>query len=128
MKDKNMIINTILTPFKDSFMFPAFEIFIVLLLIYGFYKEASGRKSGRSVTRGDESIKNFYHFFVFFLSLLISVVISITETIKNYKIIVYFLNLTAVLYLCFFNNWFRNKIIGMISLMKDKIKSKKENQ
>lgn len=93
-------------------MFFIFEGTLFILFIFAFIIDQANKNSGRVVKRGDKSKKIITRFSSVIISYLVLQIITNTEILKEYRVILIITNLSLVVYLCFFNNWFRNKIIG----------------
>ena len=65
-----------------------------------------------SVTRGEQSWKYVGQFYLAFSAVVFAIPMFV-ESAKPYRIILSLANLTAALYLCFRNKWFRRTIIGL---------------
>lgn len=52
------------------------------------------------------------------LSVVVTQINSISEFAKGYKVLITVADLAILLYLSFFNSWFRNKTIGFINKSK----------
>lgn len=76
------------------------------------------RDSG-SVARGEKSW-NYFYLAYGILSLFVTQIISLSECGKGYKVFITLVDLGTLLYLAFFNSWFRNKIIGLIAVSQTK--------
>ena len=66
-----------------------------------------------SVRRCDESWNHFYLAYGI-LSVVVTQIISISKFGKGYKVLITVVDLAILLYLAFFNSWFRNKVIHFI--------------
>lgn len=110
----------------DRIVFTLFQIGFWSLVVFAYGREkrfwtrlkrrilgAPGIEIGMSVKRGDESWNSFL-FAYGVASVIITQVISSTSAYRNHKTILVLSNLGALLYLCFFNCWFRNKVLGFI--------------
>ncbi|MGA7872571.1 MAG: hypothetical protein WCA22_16920 [Candidatus Binatus sp.] len=76
-------------------------------------RSVSSLSATLSVTRGEVSWGYVGAFYGGFSAAVFSIPLFV-EPAKPYRIILSVLNLAAALYLCFFNGWFRNKVIGLI--------------
>ena len=54
-----------------------------------------------------------------FLSVLLLQVLGVAEVAKGYKVLVTVIDLGIILYLCFFNYWFRKKILALVSMSRE---------
>lgn len=78
------------------------------------------------VKRGEESWNYFVLIFGIISALLISVV-SLVELYRITKIILVTVVIVLSFYCCFINNWYRNKIVGIMTKLKDKPEKYKIN-
>ena len=69
---------------------------------------------GPEVFRGRESRRRFGVVYGF-ASVIMLQVINTSEAFKGHKVLLSFLDVLLLFYLCFLNSWSRNKIIGLIS-------------
>ncbi|HHT9109745.1 MAG TPA: hypothetical protein ACFYDZ_01130 [Candidatus Brocadiaceae bacterium] len=103
---------------SDALMFSAFQIIFLALFLFALVKDRGwfARDTGCSATvkRGKESWANF-HLMYGLLAVVFVEVINTTEIFKGFKTIITLADLSALFYLCFFNGWFRNKTISIIS-------------
>ncbi|HAF21428.1 MAG TPA: hypothetical protein DCK93_00715 [Blastocatellia bacterium] len=111
---------------SDRIFFFAFEIAFWLFVIAAYLKEKQfGRRLRRkifgppgleatlSVKRGEESWNAFILAYGI-ASVVFTEVIGSTSAFPNHKTILMVSNLGALLYLSFFNGWFRNRVLGLI--------------
>jgi len=107
---------------SDKIIFPIFELFFLLFFVYAIARDKKliGRKKGAvlSVKRGELSWNNIFISYGL-ASVVIIQIISSSESLKNYKVIISLMNLVFLMYLVFFNGWLRNKIIGIVSKSKN---------
>lgn len=107
---------------SDATAFPLVQLLFLALVWYAIIQERGWfrRNTGLSmaVKRGEESWGNFYLIYGL-LAVMFVEVNSTAEALKGYKTIITMADLVALFYLCFFNGWFRNKIIGIISASKN---------
>ena len=107
---------------SDCFVFSFFEILFltafVLIYIYdkGWFRQDRGIVV--EVKRGTESW-GYFHTVYGFLSIIFLEIINTTDAYKGYKTFITIIDLTALMYLCFFSSWFRNKIVGAVIKSKD---------
>lgn len=103
--------------FHDEFVFVIFQTFLVLIAAYGFVRDNSNRfRNGQCVAtikRGEQSWKDF-NLVYGILALIVLQVINTSEAFKGYKTFITLLDLGLLLYLCFYNGWFRNKVLGLL--------------
>lgn len=106
--------------FGDKIIISIFEIAILIFLIFAIIKDnIIKRKRGVKLTviRGDISWRNLTYAFGT-LSLLSMQIVELAEFLKGYKVIVNLFNQIVFSYLCYGNNWLRNKIIGLYSKLR----------
>lgn len=103
----------------DSVVFVALHVGLLVIVLYAIWGERKMKCDKVSVKRGE---KSWAHFFLAYGILLVIVtqVISLSEFGKGYKVVITVVDLAALLYLAFFNSWFRNKMIGFILASKTK--------
>jgi hypothetical protein len=103
---------------SDQFIFSAFQVVFLLVTIFAWMKDrgffTTKGSFSCSVKRGEKSW-NYFHLAYALLVVVFVETINTTEAWKGYKTVVTVADLTLLLYLCFFNAWCRNKIIGVIS-------------
>ena len=107
---------------SDQLTFPAFQLAFLLFAIYACAKDRGifVRKGSCSLTvkRGEESWKNF-NLAYGVLAVVFLQAINATEAWRGYKTVVTIIDLSLLLYLCFFSGWCRNKILGVILSSKE---------
>jgi hypothetical protein len=108
----------------DQFAFWVFEFLFFILFMrsvisdFGWFN--SNPEIAMALTRGDESWKCFV--FVYTTTALIFLeLINTTKAVDDYKTIITIANMAMLLYLCFYNSWFRNQIVGIVMKSKDKV-------
>jgi hypothetical protein len=108
---------------SDSFVFPLLQGCLFLIFIYAWSRERRWFKRSVSLSgkvfRNPETWENFPLAWGI-LSLIFVEVNNMTESMKGYKTVITLLDIAALLYLCFFTSWFRNKSIWLISRSKQK--------
>lgn len=97
----------------DSVVFVILHIGLLALFFYAVFGELKMKHDMPTVKRGEKSWNHFYLAYGI-LSVIVTQIISISEFGKGYKVLITFIDLAIILYLAFFNNWFRNKTIGII--------------
>ena len=112
-------MNSVSYIFGDSFVFIFLHIALILILAYSIFGEKRMKQDPASVKRGDKSWNHFYLAYGI-LSIVITQIISISECGKGYKVLITVIDLSILMYLSFFNSWFRNKTIGFIVASKMK--------
>lgn len=106
---------------SDKYIFPLFEGLFFFFFLFAALKDVIARqirkKPGVSFTlmRGEESM-NWFFVAYGLTSVIIIQIINSAETFGGYKTLISLLNLAMLCYLSFFNNWFRNKIVGTIAV------------
>jgi thiosulfate reductase cytochrome b subunit len=111
--------------FSDKFIFPLFEGAFLFLFVYallhekGFLRNQSNLKL--SVEKGKESWGNFTLAFGIASIIVLMQIINSADALHGYKTIISIVNLLMLIYLIFFNGWFRNKVIGLIIRSQKKI-------
>ncbi len=123
MKD-GMIISLEILNFiiKDSFFFWSVQGLLIVLVILGIIKELTNKSNGRVVSRGKKSNQLLYIAYGV-ISVAIFQFINVSQEGNGYKVFITFFDLLLVFYLCFFNSWSRNKIIGIYVKFERKIEN-----
>lgn len=105
---------------NDKIIFSLFEVFLVLIFIFSIYRVNMAGKRGITITvkRGQESWQLLYLFYGI-TSIIMIQIITVARAFENYKVGISLLNLGILLYLTFYNSWFRNKILGYITKSKE---------
>ena len=72
-------------------------------------------KGGASltVTRGNESMGRFFGFYAAISGLLVAICLS-SDFAKDHRVFWSILDVMLVAYVCLFNIWFRNKLLGWV--------------
>jgi hypothetical protein len=103
---------------SDQFIFPAFQAGFLLFTIFAWAKDRGlftpNGSVSLSVKRGEKSW-NYFHLAYALLVVVFVEAINTMEAWKGYKTLVTIVDLALLLYLCFFNGWCRNKILGVIN-------------
>lgn len=97
---------------SDQVIFPIFEATLLFIFVYGLIADYIRKNSGLAVSRGGKArgiITGVASVLISFVSIQI---VNSTGVWKEYRVILILANLFFVTYLCFFNSWFRNKIMG----------------
>ena len=97
---------------SDQILFPVLHLLFAGFLVYALARQFRAGKGEMvaSVRRGEKSWSNFPMAYGLG-SAIILVVVSLSERGIGHKVVVVTLDLVALLYLCFFNGWFRNKVL-----------------
>ena len=99
--------------FSDSVVFVILHIGLLALVLYAILCEPKMKRDIATVKRGEKSWNHFYLAYGI-LSVVVTQIISISEFGKGYKVLITVVDLAILLYLAFFNSWFRNKTIRFI--------------
>ena len=105
--------------FSDSVVFVVLHIGLLALVFYAVLGERKMKRDWGTVKRGEKSWNHFYLAYGI-LSVVVTQIISLSEFGKGYKVLITVVDLVILLYLAFFNSWFRNKTIGLIVASKSK--------
>ncbi len=112
--------------FNDCYTFWTFEFLFVALFLRGVISDLGWfrSKSGITValTRGHESWSHFA--FAYGTTAVVMLeIINTTKAAEGYKTILTIADMAILLYLCFYNSWFRNQIVGIVTKSKNKIEN-----
>lgn len=120
--------NYLLFWFGDKLIIFIFEITILVFLVFALirneiYRIEREKGVASKVIRGEISWGYLTAAFGI-LSLLSYKILALSEFYRGYKVIIILFNEISFLYLCYKNNWFRNKLIGLYSRLKtEKLKN-----
>lgn len=104
---------------SDAYLFPALQIALIAFVFFAMLMSLIGAmKAGKggvtlSVTRGKASMGRFFGFYAAISGLLVAICLSSDYT-KDYRVIWSVLDTVLVAYVCLFNIWFRNKLLGWV--------------
>ncbi len=108
---------------SDVVVFWLLQGALLVLVLYAWWKELVANNRRREafavVKRGEESWA-WFPLAYGIASAVILQLINGAEAGKNYKVIISLADMVALLYLSFFNGWFRNKIIQFVVASKEK--------
>jgi len=108
--------------FGDRTIFFLAEASFILVFILAYSKEkkwfAPKGSATLTVNRGEISWQGLVMVYGF-LSLIILELISTAKHLDGYKTAITILDISILIYLCFFNGWFRNVIISVVSASKN---------
>lgn len=107
---------------RDTYLYPTVQVIFVLFAVYALYRDLKVRyiKTGivASVKRGPESMAKLHAIYVALAFLIVLVTLNV-ESLKNHKLFFVLLNVGLLAYLCFWNAWSRNKLLGLIMKASD---------
>ena len=104
---------------SDAYLFPDTQIMLVGFFIFSLLMSSmQSFKAGRggaslTVTRGNESMGRFFGFYAAISGLLIAICLS-TDYAKDHRVFWSVLDASIVAYVCLYNIWFRNKLLGWV--------------
>jgi hypothetical protein len=99
---------------SDEYFLPLFEVLFLVLMIYAYIRGKRERLDNpvvSGVNRGEES-RSFFHITFALSSVIVLQIVNAGEVWKHHKILVGVLDLLLLMNLCFYNRWFRNKVVG----------------
>ena len=120
LKKMNNIMEFLTLISSEKIIFWFFQIIFIIIFVYSVIIENFNKSSGRTVGRGKESQYALYYIYGMLSVILLQIISSSIEIKKNTTFFI-LLNIIILTYLCFFNSWSRNKIIGIYSKFKNKI-------
>lgn len=110
----------------DCVVFSILQLIFLASFVYVYIYDKGWLRAGSGfiveVKRGEKSW-GYFHTVYGFLSIIFLEIINTTDAYKGYKTLITILDLSALLYLCFFSSWFRNKIVGVASKSKELIEN-----
>ncbi len=102
---------------SDAVLFPALQVALVMFMLFAALRNwLQDRKVGRgsvtaTVLRGDGSMARFYGTYAAISGLLIAICLSV-DVAKDHRVLWVVIDTVLVAYVCLFNPWFRNLLIG----------------
>ncbi|MCK5588862.1 MAG: hypothetical protein KAI16_00945 [Candidatus Pacebacteria bacterium] len=101
--------------FSDIIWFFTFEALLFSIALWAFLKTSILKEKSliSGVFRGNESQKFFAKITTAFLTIAVSVIFGITTFPQDGKVLLYILNIILVTYLCMWNGWSTNKLMGI---------------
>lgn len=102
---------------SDAVFFPLLQAGLVAFALLAFFRnwyaviKAARGGTSLQVTRGETSMRLFYGTYAAINSLLVAVCLT-TEVARNHRVLSAILDTALVAYVCLFNPWFRNTLIG----------------
>ena len=102
---------------SDDYLFPAIQIALILFAIFCCIFSLCHSGNFAKIGRGDASMAVFYGIYAAHSGLFISITLQV-EMAKNYRVIWILLDVILIAYVCIFNSWFRNKLLGLIKYLK----------
>lgn len=101
--------------FSDFYLFSVLQIGLFLLFVYAVYRKLKhGGEASAVVGRGTETMRWFYGAYGAATVILVALDVSV-EVAKNHKVFFVLLDVALVAYICLFNPWFRNLLVGWTS-------------
>lgn len=114
------VVGTLLS---DEVVFPLFESLFLALFLYALAKERGWFTKPRGITlrvqRGEKSW-GYFNLAYGIASIVLLQVINVAKAFEGYKTFISLVDLFMLTYLAFYNSWFRNAIIGIISRSQQK--------
>lgn len=100
---------------SDKVWFIVFESVLLAISIWSFLRVTVFIENSvvSGVSRGAESRSFMLEIASVFLTVVISVIFTITTFPHDAKVLLYVLNVFLILYLCMWNGWSTNKLIGL---------------
>jgi len=106
---------------NDKYLFFIVQVIYLLLFLIAlsrdilerWQKKHKTRGSSASVIRGEKSMSKLHSVYVAMTFLIVLVILNV-QIIENHRVIFIVIDVGVLAYLCFFNAWFRNKLIGWI--------------
>lgn len=101
--------------FCDVVVLPAVNVVLALLVLVAVLQDVRAKRSrgiGLQVKRGENSM-NFLYIFYGIASVIYALIVQVAEAAQGYKAAIIVADYLGLTYLCFFNGWFRNKVIAL---------------
>lgn len=117
-----VIVEMVFSIFDDKYFFWVFQLGLIFLTLYAYFNERFNNNSGRNVKRGGQGQYTLYLIFGT-LSVIIIQIVSSSKEAENYRTILTLMDSSITVYLCFFNSWSRNKIVGIYNKFTNKVET-----
>jgi len=98
---------------SDMVMMFGLHLGLLILVLCSILGSHRMKRDMAAVKRGAKGW-NYFYLAYGILSVIVVQIISVSDFAKGCKVFIVFVDLGTLLYLAFFNSWFRNKIIGFI--------------
>ncbi len=102
---------------SDMFVFITFHVALLILLAFSIIRDYREKRSicgvKASVIRGNKSTQDF-RFIWGLLSFVAIEWINLSSSHVGHKLIFAALDVSALMYLCFYNAWFQNKVLYLL--------------
>jgi hypothetical protein len=119
-----------MTILSNVCMFPLFQLSLLLIFLLSILMDRTTRKSpfnGSQIIRGDNSMAMLNMASGFFISVIVALINNMVFSeydygARKYSVIINFVDLIAIIYVCYISAWGRNRIIALTgSLRKESI-------
>lgn len=94
----------------DLILLPVLLIGLIGFSVYAAWQHA--RWDMRGCVRRGGIARDWFYWLYGFISIGLLQLINVSEALVGHKVLVSILSLGSVMYLLFFNGWFRNKLLG----------------
>ena len=98
---------------SDKIIFPLVQVLFFVFVAYAYYRAQLMKKDSASLTRSEKSW-NYFYFSYGITSILLIQVINGADVTEGYRTILSVIDLGLLLYLTFFNGWYRNLIAKFV--------------
>jgi hypothetical protein len=105
--------------YSDAFLFWVLQVGLVLFVLFAaLWNWIAARKAGlgglaMQINRGDFSMGYFYGTYAAINGILVAICTSVdVAAVKDHRILWIVFDTAAVVYVCLFNGWFRNHLVG----------------
>ena len=102
---------------SDSYLFPAMQILLFVFVLSCWLLGLRQSGNFARVNRSDKSMAVFYGFYAVVSGLFIAICLQV-EVAKDHRVILAITDAVLIAYVCIFNPWFRNKLLGWIEHLK----------
>ncbi len=128
-----MELCTAFSVLNDAYMFPLFEVGILIIFLYAFWRSWRSSRPPKTpagiafnVTIGvkisDKARTLLYGFYGAVAVILLNLPLRVEAPVaRDYRVVWVVFNLGIAVYLCLFNSWGRNTIIGWANKFENKI-------
>lgn len=105
--------------FRDEVWLTIYHVILVAAFIYALCRELKPSDATVTVKRGEQA----WTWFVFtwgILSLVSQQILRVSVAAVGFKVLLSLVDLAILAFLCFYSDWFRNRLIALSIVVKDK--------
>lgn len=102
---------------SDTYLFPAMQILLAVFALFCLLISLIQSGSFARVIRAESSMGLFYGFYAVVSGVAVAICLQV-EIARDYRVIWSVTDAIFIAYVCIFNPWFRNKLLGWAEHLK----------